>query len=162
MMPRKTYTNKEKINILSAVERGLAEGKSLRSLARSFYVQPKQLRDWKNKKTAILDSRSSAKSVYAGRKSVLLPVKEELLTWYFEMREQGMHVSVRMMVSKASELMEAFRNSTPRSKDQVVRRFLEAHKISIRAQPRESRRKPRDVKTEALEGNLPNSDQSHT
>ena len=150
-MPRKTYTSKEKLNILSAVEQGLAEGKSLRSLARSFDVQPKQLRNWKNNKTALLDSRSSAKTTNAGRKSALLPVEEDLLRWFFEMREQGMGVSVRMMVSKASELMETFRHSTAHSKDQVMRRFLNKHKIAIRAQTHESQRSPREVEAEALD-----------
>ena len=35
-MPRKSYTNKQKLAILNEVEKGIAEGQTLRSLARSF------------------------------------------------------------------------------------------------------------------------------
>ena len=150
-MPRKSYTNKQKLAILNEVEKGIAEGQTLRSLARSFGLQPKQLREWKTKKTTLANARSGAKSIHTGHKSILHEFEEDLLRWFFELREQGMGISVRMMILKASELKADYRRRSARAKDQSMRRFLARHKIAIRAQTHESQRAPAEVRVEALD-----------
>ena len=150
-MPRKTFSNKEKVKILADVNNRMENGESLWSIATCYNLQAGQIRCWKKKSKEIAEARSSAKSVCGGRKSVLFDVEEDLLKWFFAMREQGLGISVKMMVVKAGELHASFRRATHRCKDQAMRRFLKAHNIGIRAHSHVSQRTPAEVREEALD-----------
>ncbi len=81
-MPRKTFTNHEKLSFLAIVKERRAKGEALRSIARSLKVEAKQLRQWANASAQLSESRSTAKSTNTGPKSVLLAsIRDELLSW---------------------------------------------------------------------------------
>jgi len=127
-MPRKTFTNHEKLSFLATAKERRAKGEPLRSIARSMNVQAKQLREWERSSESLVMTRTTAKSICTGRKSVLTCIEDELLAWISSMREQGKVVSVKMAVLKASDLDPNFRHKSYRAKDQCMRRFLTAQK----------------------------------
>ena len=66
---------------------------------------------WKQKIDAMLEARKNnikAKCIHRGKDSCLTAHKQELLQFIFELREQGMAVSVRMMAVRAAQLSERF------------------------------------------------------
>ena len=150
-MPRRRWTNRQKLAVLADVQQRMDAGEKLRVIARSLGIQPIQLRKWRLAKSLLEDSDKSAQSLCAGRKSILGPVEEALIRWFFELREQGMAISVKMMIVKASELSHTFRRKSARAKDLSMRRFLKSHRITIRAATHESQRAPEEVKGEALD-----------
>jgi hypothetical protein len=106
--------------------------------------------------------------MHAGRPSSLAIIEEEFLSWIFENRELGIAISVRMVAMKAAELDRSFRRRTNRfdpwllfhladlfimylssARDQVVRRFLKAHDLSIRVGTHVAQRPPEETRAEA-------------
>lgn len=73
------------------------------------------------------------------------------MMFIFECREQGMCVSVRMVVQKACELDNSVRRKSDRAKDQSICRFVKAHGLVHRVHTHESQRPPHEVANEAIE-----------
>lgn len=94
-------------------------------------------------------SRTSSKSLHAGRKSCLEGMEDNLLQFVFENREQGLPVSVRMVITKACQLNFEFRQKTERAKDQAVRRFIAKHSLVHRVHTHQSQRSMEEVREEA-------------
>ena len=90
------------------------------------------------------------RSVHNGRVSFLKPLEDNLLTWFLQMREQGIMISTRLVVVKASQLSAEFRRKTSRSKDQIVRRFLASNKITLRSVTHTCQHPPDAVVDEAM------------
>ena len=83
---------------------------------------------------------------------MLEPLGEVLMRWFFELREQGFIVFVRLMTLKACELSAAFCTKGARENDIIVRRFLARNKIVLRAITHECQRPPEAVlREEALD-----------
>ena len=115
-------------------------------------IDPAQVRRWNKDRHKIATSNPNAGSLHQGMPSVLEPIEDEILFWFFELRERGMKISVRMMVLKATELAPPeFRMKSERARDQVVRRFLKAHDIVHRVVTHESQRAPHEVERQALD-----------
>jgi transposase-like protein len=149
---RRCITSKEKLNLLQVIDdQQTVEGRSFRAACAAVGVEPAQVRRWKKQKQEISRSNPNASSVHRGRVSFLTDVEEEILFWFFELRERGMKISVRMVMLKACELVPEFRLKTDRSKDQVVRRFLKCHDIVHRVVTHESQRSPHEVQDQALQ-----------
>jgi Ulp1 family protease len=133
-MARKTFTNHEKLSFLSIVKERRAKGESLRSIARSLHVQPKQLRQWAASSAQLTEAPSTAKTVrtakskQTGRKSSLANIEEELVSWIAEMGEKGKTVSIKLAVQKASELDPTFRHKSEKAKQECLRYFFRAQK----------------------------------
>ena len=94
-MPRRTHlclrlirTGQEKLEILREIEERQGHGESLRGICQDLDIQPCQARKWKA--ATALDCCSFA----SGRPSLLQAVKDELVTWFLQMREQGIIISV--------------------------------------------------------------------
>jgi hypothetical protein len=155
-MPRKRFgrrviTNKEKIAMLRQITSQTSNGEcSFRKACRRLEVDPAQVCRWKKDRHKILTSNPIAGSLHQGMPSVLEPIEDNILFWFFELRERGLKVSVRMVVLKATELAPPeFGMKSDRARDQVVRRFLKAHDIVHRAVTHESQRAPHEVEKQA-------------
>ena len=61
-----------------------------------------------------------------------------------------MAVSIRMVVTKASELDPVFRRKGKETKERCVRRFVKSHQLVYRVHTHESQRPPQEVEDEAL------------
>ena len=152
MPRRKLFTNREKLHILSQIDERQQAGETLRGCCRHFNIQPSQVRRWMKTRGDISNPLAANRgSLHTGRVSILLGMEEELLRWFFELREQGFMVSVRLFTLRACELSAAFRRKTPQAKDCVIRRFLASNKIVLRAVTHECQRPPEQLRREALD-----------
>ncbi|KAI2495635.1 hypothetical protein MHU86_18864 [Fragilaria crotonensis] len=121
MPRRKTYTSREKLRLLDAIEERLDGGEALRSCCRALDIQPSQVRRWMKARPELANPEAAHRnSLHAGRASVLAPLENQLMRWFFELREQGFIISVRLFTLKACELSAAFRRKTERAKDLAV------------------------------------------
>ena len=150
-MRRRTYSNKQKRHILDVISDRQSRGESLSTCCCDLQLQATQIRRWQNMrdKLAIPDA-SHRHSQHEGRSSMLDPLGEVLMRWFFELREQGFIVSVPLMTLKACELSVAFHTKGARAKDMIVRRFLARNKIVLRTITHECQRPPEAVREEAL------------
>ena len=152
MPRRKTYTSREKLRLLDAIEERLDGGEALRSCCRALDIQPSQVRRWKKARHELANPEAAHRnSLHAGRASVLAPLENQLMRWFFELREQGFIISVRLFTLKACELSAAFRRKTERAKYLAVRRFLVSNKIVLQAITHECQRPPQMLRQEALD-----------
>lgn len=119
---------------------------SIRSIAKEFQVDPVQLRRWR-RQLAVFDNflnstnapvNKRAVSIHRGRQSCLHPIEEDLLEYIFSLRDQGLAVSVRMVLIKASQVCAEFRRKNERAKDQAVRRFVASHGLVHRVHTHQS------------------------
>ena len=91
-------------------------------------------------------------SIHRGRRTSCLEcVSVPLLRWMFELREQGMPVSLRMVYLKAGELNASFRRKSVPAKYASVRRFVRSHRFVIRIKTHVSQRPPSETQQEALD-----------
>ena len=146
---RKTYTNRAKLDILESVGRRLQDGEQLKPICRELGIQASQFRRWKLATDRLQKCNPNARSVCKGRRSCLFDIDDTLLQWIFELRQQGMAVSYRMLELKACELLPAFCHKTATSKRFAVYRFGHAHRFVIRLKTHESQRPPAEMIAEA-------------
>ena len=121
-------------------------GESLCSVAQELGVDASQLHCWKSQRAQfeeLLTHRhgtsvnTGAASIHCGCKSCLHEIEEDHLQFIWEQCEQGLAVSVRMVIMKASQLYAEFRHKTARAKDHAVQHFIASHGIvhQIHTQP---------------------------
>jgi transposase-like protein len=152
MPRRRVYTSREKLQILDQIAERQDAGDSLRACCRDLEVQPSQIRRWKEVRDELSHPDALHRhSLHTGRPSNLVDHELELKRWFFELREQGFMVSVRLITLKACELSAEFRRKGTRAKDMAVRRFLARNKIVLRAVTHECQRPPAAVRQEALD-----------
>jgi hypothetical protein len=90
MTPRRRFTNKDKLDVLSDV-RVRARDTPLTLLAAEHGVHVKQLRSWIKNEALIQSAPPFATSLNQGRPSCIEDdVSEAVLTWMFEKRELGL------------------------------------------------------------------------
>jgi hypothetical protein len=110
-MPRRlVITNREKVAFLKEIDRRQGLGESLRGICRFLRIQPSQARRWKQLEDKLSQPNIGNRgSLHVGYQSILASVEADLLRWFFELREQGIMVSTRLIVIKASQLSAEFR-----------------------------------------------------
>ncbi len=87
----------------------------------------------------LLELENSKKSTLRnGRVTTLLHIKDRLLAWLANMREEGIPVSINMLVIQATILDEEFGRKNFMATYQAVRRMLKANGWSIRAKTHEA------------------------
>ena len=92
----------------------------------------------------------SVKSTHIGMASILKEHEEVLLHFIFELREQGIQVSLGMVTLKASSLSRSFKEKTTNEKEKIVSWFVASHGLKHCMGTHESQRDPRETATEAL------------
>ena len=155
-MPRQYYSIHQKLSMVIVLEQRLQDQVSVHAVARDLGVDPSQLRRWKKQKNVLEElllnrSRRSvaARSVHSGRKSCLAGIENELLMFIFQSREQGLAVSVRMVLTRACQLSDNFRQKTTRAKECAMRRFIKSHGIVHRVHTHQSQKNHNEVRGEA-------------
>jgi hypothetical protein len=144
-MARRRLTNGEKLAIVRAADERLANGESLRSIARSFNVQGVQIRKWQAKMLQLAQTRRSAKSINKGRIGRLNQWEEEIMMWALQMRDAGVPLSYRHLVIKASELDAGFNELSQAQKYHSVRRLCLRNSFKIRRVTHTSQTDPAEV-----------------
>jgi transposase-like protein len=79
-------------------------GHSIRATANKYEIEPKQVRDWKNKKTNLMCAAPYVQKLNIGARPKYLQLEEELLEWVRDLRRQLKTVTRYMIGAKARSL----------------------------------------------------------
>ena len=150
-MARKQLTNGQKIKIVNETAQRIASGESLRSVARSFDVEPTQIRKWRAKVVQLAQTKRSKKSLATGRKGRLKDHEEELMEWAFSLRHDGVPLGYSRMVTKAIEICDGFGNLTKSQQYHTVRRFCLSNCFLQRRFTHTSQRLPQETEEDSLQ-----------
>jgi len=139
-MRRRKIALRDKIKLASIVRclrLNPGMGSSLKALARARGVATCQLRKWEKQLDSLIQQPNLAKgTLNQGRHSNLAPVKDRLLIWLSNMRQDGVPVSVKMLTVKASEMLPSFGEKASHAKYMAVSRLLKSNGFSIRSKTR--------------------------
>jgi hypothetical protein len=98
---RTTLSLGMKITLVEAWPASKARGTSLKAFALDNEVQPAQIRQWTKNLDTLKEARVkfgiSRQTAHGGRVSSLDCHKDTLLQWLFELRQDGMTVSIRLL-----------------------------------------------------------------
>ena len=143
---RRRFTNSERLAMVRNIKRRVATGaESIRKACRELNIIPKQYREWTKSIKTMSECNPRAKSSFPGPKSILEPVEKDLLSFIFELREQGMAVYIPMVSIKASTLMRSFREKTREARYHSVSRWIKHHSIVHRMGTHESQKAPSET-----------------
>ena len=106
---RRRYTIQEKLMLLHQVRRRMNNGASQHSVCNSININRKLINDWNKQFPQLIDATNNkAKSLCKGMQSCLFPFSDSLLSFIFELREQGMAVNTSMILMKAAKISRQF------------------------------------------------------
>jgi transposase-like protein len=101
----------------------MAQGESLKSVARSHGVQPVQIRNWVKVRERLSLSKPKARSIAKGRPSSIKHLEEQIIGWALDMRYLGVGLSFRHLQLKACRADLVFRQKTKTAQYQMIRRL---------------------------------------
>ena len=145
---RRFWTLNTKISLCIKCEREVfaEKSKSYSALCRDNEVDPAQLRRWRRDIVRLQrmadKSSASKKTLSTGRPSSLNDLSNDILPWIHDLREQGVTVSVRMVISKISKLKPDFWRRNTKTKYGIVKQFLDANDIVICKKTHEAQAAP--------------------
>ena len=115
------YTIQEKLTILCQVHQQMNNGASQHSICNSININRKLINDWNKQFPQLIDAMNNkAKSLCKGMKSCLFSFSDSLLSFIFELREQGMPVNMSMILMKAAKISRQFRKKSREAKISCV------------------------------------------
>jgi transposase-like protein len=151
---RKRYSIQEKASIIRTVDRMMQRhGMTRNEACWDLHINPKLVYKWMKVIDAQLIAKKEnikAKSIHNGKVHSLEEHKDVLLQFIFELREQGMAVSVNMVAAKASQVSASFNAKSQQAKYHSARRFIYSQGLVFRLGTNESQRSPLEVAAEAL------------
>ena len=151
---RRRYSVLEKLAIVRNVQRKMIDlGMSQRAACEAVNIHHTMYGVWARKTQEMKHARNNrARSLCAGPPSpILQPIQDELLRFIFELREQGMSVSIKTVALKASQLSTAFSQKSRIAKSSAARRFVRAHGLVHRLGTHESQRSPAGTAADAMD-----------
>jgi hypothetical protein len=152
---RRRFTIQEKASIIRTVGRLMEQhGMTRREACEDLNINPGMHWAWTKSIDAMLEVKKNnikAKCIHRGKDSCLTQHKQELLHFIFELREQGMAVSVPMVSLKAAQISEQFRMKSKDAQYHSARRFIRSQGLVFRLGTNESQRSPAEVAAEALD-----------
>ena len=94
------------------------------AIARKFKIDHKTILCWLKNKEKISEAQddwhSKVKQIHPGRASLLKPVEALILQFIFELREEGMAVTIALIVKHAKEILPAFQTTSPKAQELIV------------------------------------------
>ena len=146
------YTIQEKLMLLRQVRRRMNNRASQHSVCNSININRKLINDWNKQFPQLIDATNNkAKSLCKGIKSCLFPFSDSLLSFIFELREQGMAVNTSMILMKAAKISRQFRKKSREAQISCVRRFVNAQGLVHQLGTHESQKAPKETQTEAFD-----------
>jgi len=149
---RRRFSAKQKVSMIMAVKRKMEnEGLSCHCACDSINIHFTMYLKWLKKFDDLKGmSNKSAKSLCKGRDSAFLAISEDLLWFIFEMREQGMPMSIRLVALKAAELDPKIAECNTKARYEAARRFVIKHGNTYWLGTNVSQRSPLETAAEAL------------
>ena len=99
---KRSWNAREKLAIITYFEKNSQASK--RNVANKFNIEPKQLRDWIQKKEKLLLAKPHIKKLTVGAKPLYPILEVELIKWVKSLREKQKVVSRYMIREKAKSL----------------------------------------------------------
>ncbi|HJY15922.1 MAG TPA: transposase [Nitrososphaeraceae archaeon] len=97
---RRQWNAREKLMVVFYHE----NGHSIRAIANKYNIEPKQVRNWKNKKNELMHAAPYNQKLNVGARPKYPQLEEELLEWFRELRKQLKTVTRYMIGTKARSL----------------------------------------------------------
>ena len=152
-MPARRITSRRKVTIsekialatrVREIKASLIPNQTIKGLARESNVAPSQLRKWEKQMDDLLQVRgpTTKHSLRPGRPGLLESVKDALMLWLSNLRQDGVPISIKMLCVHAINLKEVFGQKSTSAQYQIVRRLLRANGYSIRASTRVAQADP--------------------
>ena len=149
---RTRYTNQEKLNILSLVQKTkLEEGLNAAQAASSLQIDPSLLSRWAQKKDTIQGSSGSKLTASPGHTGLLTDVQAELLAFVEEWRQKGFDVNRFTLLRKAGTLKPEILNKSEGAAKICLSWFLAKNNLTHSVATHMAHRDPREVVAEAVE-----------
>ena len=152
---RRRYAVCQKLQLLEECNRlrGL-ENLSLRGAAAAMSIPHTVLVRWHKARPRLIASLGWQKAICKGPAGQLDCIREELLQWIFVRREQGIAVTMPLVVYKASSILRhkqeaAFKDKGFEARLGAVTRFLAKYDFVYRTKANEATRSPAEVYEEA-------------
>ena len=150
-MAQKCYTNGKKLKILEEVDRQVAQGNSLRSVAKAVGVQPAQIRDWRCKKATIQSLPCKKKLISRGNPSTIKHLEEQVIGWALDQRADGIPLTYGILQIKAAQLDKAFRARLDHLQYNMICSLCQANKMVVHCITHQSQQNQQESIDEALE-----------
>ena len=113
--------------ILRQVRRRMNNGASQRSVCNSININRKLINNWNKQFPQLIDAMNSkVKSLCKGMKLCLFSFSDSLLSFIFELREQGIAVNTSMILMKAAKISRQFCEKSREAQISCVRCFMKA------------------------------------
>lgn len=150
---RRRFSIQEKVSIVRTVRRLMQnDGMSRREACVDVNIHHTMHSAWMRQLKAMMDTRNiKSKALCPGRTSSLASHKNELLRFIFELREQGMAVSIQMVAVKAKRMIPGFASKSSLAQYHAARRFVGSQGLVFRLGTNESQRTPAETASEALD-----------
>ena len=124
---RRRYTIQEKLMILLQVCQQMNNGALQHSVCNSININRNLINDWNKQFPQLIDATNNkAKSLCKGMKSCLFSFSDSLLSFIFELREQGMAVNMSMILMNAAKISRQFCKKSREAQISCVQRFVKA------------------------------------
>jgi hypothetical protein len=79
------------------------------------------------------NTHGTSRKLHQGRKSFLFTIKPQLKAFIYQLRDQGIQLTNRMVGQEAARLLLAFKDKTTRAKELVVHRFTKSVGLTQRS-----------------------------
>ena len=127
-------------------------GASQCSVCNSININRKLINDWNKQFPQLIDAMNNkAKSLCKSMQSCLFPFSDSLLSFIFELRQQGMAVNTSMILMKAAKISRQFCEKSQEAQISCVRHFVKAQGLVHQLGTHESQKAPEETQTEALD-----------
>jgi len=151
---RTRYTNAEKLNILSVVQKLRAEEHlNLTQAAEFVQIAPPVICRWAKKIEELQsDPKKAGKMAFHGGPASLVDdIEQDLLDFIKEWRQKGFEVNRFTLLRKAYELKPEVRQRSEPAAKICLSRFLARNNLTHRVATHKAQRNPREVEAEALD-----------
>ncbi|GES86898.1 pogo transposable element with KRAB domain [Rhizophagus clarus] len=81
--------------------------RNVRGTAKKFNIQPKQLRDWSNKKGTLLTTAPHVAKLHLGKPAKYPKLEDDLFAWISEKRANGNAITQKIITNKAISLSKS-------------------------------------------------------
>ena len=133
MGKHRTFSLKEKLFYIRKFKKAQKRGETIIGLSRKFGIDRSTIRKWLKTEQVISNARGDwhpeARQMHSGKESFLKPVQAQILCFVFECHEQGIAVSIRLIVEHVKEILLAFKNKLLKAQEEVDCRFIQANKF---------------------------------
>jgi transposase-like protein len=153
---RRQWNAREKLTIITYLEKHPSQ--SVRATATAFNIEPKQVRDWRNKKEELMQISPHIKRMNKGRSPKYPELEENIYNWIKNLRYEQKPVTRSMVQIKAKTLSQKSPYNTlypniieSKFSAKWIDGFMTRHKLSNRRRTTIAQKLPEDLQSSQQE-----------